>query len=146
MPASIKLLPRQQFVLGLSDGTEIMGQFGTYATSIFGKKRNLSLSEIYKNFLIQKKDDSGNPLIDEEGNPALDVRLHDMIDFIMCALEARARLKGERFTFTDPQLCQWVDDYYNDTGIQNVLITLYAHSVVKDEKKSELNQIPAAAN
>jgi hypothetical protein len=126
--ASLNTLPRQRFELILSDGTIIPGQFGTYATSLFGKKKGLALSEIYKNFLIEK------PEKDADGNPVYDVRLHDMIDFIMCACEAAARLKGERFNFTDAQLCQWADD----TDIPNILITLYGHSVAnKDEKKSQ---------
>jgi hypothetical protein len=131
MAAGLNLLPRQRFELILSDGSIIPGQFGTQSTALFGQRKNFTLSEIYKNFVIEQKD--------EQGNVAYDVRLHDIIEFILCACESAARLKGERFNFTSSQLCQWVDDYTFDTGIPNVLITLYGHSVAqaKDEKKNQ---------
>lgn len=146
MPASLELLPRQQFILGLTDGSQIAGQFGTYATSLFGKKKNLTLIEIKKNFLIEIKNEDGSTKVDDNGNIHYDVRLHDMIDFIMCACESSARQKGERFSFNDIQLCQWVDDYAAESGEQNVLITLYGHSIVKAKEGEKKNTDQPAEN
>lgn len=142
MPANLRLLPRQQFIITLSDGTEINGQFGTYATSLFGKKKNLTLTQIYKHFLIEQKDEQGNVLKNDKDEILYDVRIHDMIDFIMCACESAARLKGDRFNLNDPQLCQWVDDYIAESGDTNVLITLYGHSIARTQKKNQEQQEP----
>jgi hypothetical protein len=125
----LQLLPRQRFILTLSDGIEIPGKFGTTATALFGSRKNLLLSEINQKIISIKNAGSDNV--------EYDLYLQELLDYILCACEAAARETGSRFTFNSAQLGSWADDYYYETKEPNVLIKLFSHSFPQYEKKNQ---------
>lgn len=126
MPAKLELLPRKCFLLTLSDGTEVKGQFGTWALARFGQRKKLSLSKI----------------IDLFDDP----QTMDIIEFVLCAIEYKERESGKPLFMNELKFCAWIDDYAADTGVSGVLMTLWAHSnstdtpeLPEDKKKVEGN-------
>jgi len=63
-----------------------------------------------------------------------------VVEYVLCAVEYAARKKGEAFSFTDVQACDWIDQI---GGMQSLnFISLFNHSgdeaaPVDDEKKTE---------
>lgn len=138
MAASLKLLPRKEFIITLENGDEVNGQFGTWALKRFGDKRNVGLSGIIDSILKEKKNPDGTAVL-IEGEKQYDISINDMIDLIVCACEYKARQAGKKFTFDDLQFCKWMDDYTFETKEEGVLAKLYLHSssLESEEKKSE---------
>lgn len=148
MPASLELLPRKEFILTLSDGSTIPGKFGTWALKRFGDKRNMGLAQLAEAFVKQRKNVDGSPMFQknekDEDVPVYDISMNDMIDYIICACEYKARLSNEKtFTFNEVTFCNWVDDYTMDTNEDGVIMKLYSHAT-SSEKKS--NDNPPADN
>lgn len=140
MPAGLQLLPRKEFIITLEDGTQVPGQFGTWALKKFSDKRNMGLSEVIQTFLKQRKNTDGSLMVDENNEPIYDLSLTDSIDFIICACEYKARINNEKnFTFNEVLFCKWIDDYTYATGEVGVLMKLYAHSA-SEQKKTESNE------
>lgn len=86
--AKVDLLPRKEFDITLDDGTLIKGQFGTWAMKRYCDKNKLSLGE------------AGTAL----------TTLGGLIDFMLCAVEYKARQGGTAFSYTDIHACQWIDE------------------------------------
>lgn len=116
----LDLLPRKVFELTLEDGTVIQGQFGTWALSRFGEKKNLGLSQMLDFFRN-------------------DAKLKDMLDFVLCAIEYKERESKKPLTFDDMKLCKWLDDYTEETGEEGTLSKLFNHASPDDksEKKTD---------
>lgn len=112
--ASLDLLPRKEFTLTLSDGSQVSGQFGTWALSRLGQKRKLSLTKL-------------NELLSND--PPLDA----LIDYVICAIEYKSREAKSPVIFSDVQLCTWMDDY-NDGALEKLLV--HSGGEATDEKKS----------
>lgn len=119
MTASLTLLPRKEFELTLKDGAKVQGQFGVWSLKRFGEKKKLGLTKVMELF-------------------GEDASLGDMIDFVLCAVEYKDRQANRPVSMTDVSLCQWFDDYTEDTGEAGVLMMLFAHSGSenKEQKKS----------
>ncbi len=81
MSATINLLPRKEFEITLEDGTVIKGQFGTWALKRFCDKINCELEDIGERFKKPK--------------------IGDIFEFLLAAVEYRARLKGDPFSYND---------------------------------------------
>lgn len=87
MSAKLNLLPRKEFEITLSDKTVIKGQFGTWAIKRFCDRRKISFTQISENF-----------------------DLDHIVDMILCAVEYLARKQKQPFSFTDIDVCDWIDD------------------------------------
>lgn len=117
MSATVNLLPRKEFEITLEDGTVIKGQFGTWALKRFCDKNKVGLNE------------AGTAL----------QTLGGIIDYLLCAVEYKARLGGDPFSFSDIHACQWADQM---GGIDSPDFTaLIKHSQDEtaggDEKKTD---------
>lgn len=124
--ANLHTLPRKAFTLVLADGSEVPGQFGTWALMRLGQKRKLSLVKLGELF------------------SSSDISLDLMIDLILCAVEYSVREMGKPLSFNDRDLCKWIDD----TKDPNALSTLFSHSGSEDteEKKSDPEQLSSGQN
>jgi len=138
MGANLQLLPRKEFAICLSDGTEIKGKFGTWAMKRFCDKRNIGLTQMMQRFTIEQKNPDGSAVVDQQGNIIYDIALSEVIDLILCAIEYAARRENKKFTLTDVQFCDWMDEYMHDTGESGVIAKIYLHSL--DEQKKSENQ------
>ena len=92
--AKVDLLPRKESDITLNDGTLIKGQFGTWAMKRYCDKNKLSLGE------------AGTAL----------TALGGLIDFMLCAVEYKARQAGTAFSYTDINACQWIDEMGGMSG------------------------------
>lgn len=136
MPASIEFLPRKEFHITFADGRQINGQFSTWTLSRFCEKRNVGIGGVDDILLRKVKNNDGSDKLDGEGNQVYDLRIQDIVDFILCAIEYSCRKRNDKFTLTDVDFCSWLDDYKEDTGQDGILVKIYQHSA-SVEKKSE---------
>ena len=123
MTANLNLLPRKEFELVLVDGSVVPGQFGTWALNRFGQKRKIGLKELQTMFYKPGAD--GENVAD----PGYDV----IIDYILAAIEYKARQAGKLYDFNELKLCKWADDTYDPTAI----FTVFAHSASADERPDD---------
>ncbi len=114
----IKLLPRKEFEITLSEGTIIKGQFGTWALKKFCDDRKLDLASASLELTT----------------------LGGIIDYLLAAVEYTARKNKTAFSYTDIQASEWIDEM---GGIDSADFTaLIKHSgdenaATTDEKKTE---------
>lgn len=111
MPATVNLLPRKCFEIALEDGTIIKGQFGTWALKRFCDKGGLTLGEAEEKLR----------------------GISGIIDYILCAVEYVSRQNKESFSYTDMNVCQWVDDIGGHNS--EAFLKLIGHTV--DENNTE---------
>lgn len=116
--ATLNLLPRKKFEIVLESGEIIRGQFGTWATFRFCKKKGVGLEDLYTILTSLKID--------------------DVVDFVLCAIEQTAREEGMPFTATDVDLCKWTDEMGGSIG--SGLISIFNHYGSDDEKKSTVKE------
>lgn len=114
MAATLNLLPRKKFEIVLEDKT-ISGQFGTWALFRFCKKRGVGLEGLYD--ALSK------------------LEIDSIVDFVLCAIEQSCRERGESFTYTDVDLCKWIDDM--EGTMASGLIAIFNHYGSDEEKKSQ---------
>lgn len=122
MQATINLLPRKVFEITLEDGTKIEGQFGTWALKRFCDKLKVSLTEAQ-----QRLNNIG---------------LTEVCEYILAAVEQKARQEGKPFSYNDVHCCAWIDEL-GGMGSDKFL-DLFNHAssdiAATEEKKTELNQ------
>jgi len=118
MSANLKLLPRKEFEITLSDGTTVKGKFGTWSLQRFGDKKKMGLKQIIESFSSEMK-------------------LSDMLDFIVCAVEYVEQREKKPPFFNTMILCEWIDDYTAVSGNDGVITTLFTHSSSSDEMEGE---------
>jgi len=114
---TLTLLPRKTFIITLDDGTEIKGQYSTWALKRFCDHLNCTLSQLFEKLK----------------EPTLDI----MFMYILSALEYSARIEKKPFSYTDVNISQWIDDMEGN-AIDN-LVVIFNHSADQDlneEKKS----------
>lgn len=113
--AKLDLQPRKVFTLTLVSGKQITGQFGTYALKRFCDK-------------------SGIPLKDAQS------RLTDLsgfADYLLCAVEYICRKEKQPFSYTDVDVCEWIDEMGGVSGdLFYKLIEHTADENVEEEKKT----------
>jgi hypothetical protein len=128
MPATLNLLPRKVFEIKREDGTVITGQYSLWSVKRFCDKKSLTLSQL------------------ETYLSAQNITMDDMCLLILCAVEYVSRKNKHGFSFTDIDVCDWIDEL---GGLQSDNYTmLMAHARTEDsteqtenseEKKSPLN-------
>lgn len=117
----ITKLPRKAFEINLPDGKVIAGQFGTWCLKRFCDRSKCTLDEVQERL---KK-------------PSLD----DLCNFLLSAVEQTARETGNSFSYTDVNVCNWIDQM---GGLSSVpLQELFSHSSsdipsTDEEKKTVL--------
>lgn len=139
MPAAIEFLPRKEFRITFADGRQLNGQFSTWTLSRFCEKRDVGIGGIDEIFLRKVKDQNGDYKLDANGEQVYDLRIKDIVDYILCAIEYSQRKINAPFKLTDVQFCEWLDDYKEATGEDGIMVKIYQHSATasKEEKKSE---------
>ena len=119
--AELTLLPRKEFEILTNEGEKIKGQFGTWALKRFCDKQKYSIKQ------------AGDKL----GDPSLG----DVIEYLLSAIEHSARKTGTQFSYTDVQICDWIDQLGGWQG--GTFVKLFNHSadespeVDDGEKKTE---------
>lgn len=120
--ADINLLPRKEFEIVLNDGTIIPGKYCTWAMKRFGDKKGYSLKQL------------------EEITSADKMSFDDACTILLCSIEYMSRKNGKPFSWTDVNLCDWIDEL---GGLMSEkVMRLFAHAQdeyneSKEEKKSE---------
>jgi hypothetical protein len=112
MAAKLNLLHRKEFELTLSDGKIIKGQFGTWAIKRFCDKKKITFVQLS----IMKPEDYS---------------FEHIVEMILCAVEHTARKEKQAFSFTDLDVCGWIDDMEGGLGGAD-LINLFNHSGSED--------------
>lgn len=121
--AKLDLLPRKEFVITLDSG-EIKGKYSLWAIKRFCDKKGLSLMELQQRLTAEKS------------------TMDDVIQTILCAVEHSQREAGKPFSYSDFDVCNWIEEL---GGIQSEnFLKLQAHAYVEegDEKKSPIDQSP----
>ncbi len=116
MSATINLLPRKEFEITLEDGTVIKGQFGTWALKRFCDKINCELEDIGERFKKPK--------------------IGDIFEFLLAAVEYRARLKGDPFSYNDVHAGDWIDQLGGPEAPEFARLFNHAADGAKEEKKT----------
>ena len=118
--ATIRLLPSQEFEITLIDDTVIKGRFNTWALGIFCEKKGLTLRA------------AGELLI----NPSL----FDMLDYILSAVESKARDTGSPFSYNNVHAGSWVDQLGGIQGPEFTKLFNHASGEQTEQKKTEGEQ------
>ena len=119
---SINLLPRKEFEI-LCDGKTIPGKFGTWSAKRFSDIKKLTLKQL-------------GAYLDQE------LQLGDVVLNILCAVEYACRRSKVPFTYTEMDVCEWIDEM---GGVHSdMFLELCSHArselaEVEDEKKNSLN-------
>lgn len=114
--ATLNTLPRKEFEITLDDGTIIKGQFGTWALKRFCDKRGYTLQQLQDAFTSN-------------------ISMSDILEFVLCAVEQKARQTGETFSFTDVHAGMWLDELGGMNGEK--FSKLFNHARDESEKKTE---------
>lgn len=115
--ASINLLLRKEFEITLNDGSVIKGQFGTWALRRYCDKMGYTLKT------------AGEHL----GDPGIG----DILEYILAAVEYKARQTGAPFSFTDVHVGSWIDELGGITGVDFVKLFNHSGEEQTEQKKTE---------
>lgn len=121
--ATLNLLPRKEFEITLDDSTIIKGQFGTWALKRMCDKRGYATLQALRDALTDS------------------IGMTDIIEFVLCAVEQKARQTGAAFSYTDVHCGQWLDEI---GGINSENFgKLFIHA--KDEIEKKTIEMPPLA-
>ncbi len=115
--ATIKLLPRKEFEITLEDDTVIKGQFGTWALRRYCDKMGYTLKS------------AGEHL----GDPGIG----DILEYILAAVEGKARATGAAFSYNDVHVGAWIDELGGITSPDFVRLFNHSGEEQGTEKKTE---------
>lgn len=121
--AKVNLLPRKEFEIVLDDGQIVNGKYGIWAVKRFCDKKGLSLQQMIESL---------------GGKQSLD----DVVETILCAVEYSCRKVGKGFTYTDIDVCEWIEAMGGFAGEEFRRLTDHAGSEdVEVQKKSQVDLV-----
>lgn len=120
----INLLPRKEFEIILDDKT-VKGKYGTWSGKRFCDIKGLTLPELFEYL--------------KRGSSFDDVCLQ-----ILCAVEYSCRKDGKPFSYTDIDVCEWIDEMGGIVSEDFKKLCLHASD--EQEKKSLTDDQPSGGN
>lgn len=113
--AKLNLLPRKEFEIVLDDGKVISGKYGTWAVKRYCDKKGLSLVKLAEKISVDQTFD-------------------DLCEVILCAVEYSCRVNKKEFTYTDVDVCEWIDELGGVLGDDYLRLAAHAGSVDEEKK------------
>jgi hypothetical protein len=119
--ATLNLLPRKEFEITLISGEVIKGKYSLWAVKRFCDKKGLSLKELQQRLTSEK------------------TTFDDVIETVLCAVEHSQRENKKPFTYTDFDVCSWIEELGGMTSENYKLLQGHAASEMEEseEKKTE---------
>jgi hypothetical protein len=125
--AKINLLPRKEFEIALDDNTVIKGQFGTWALKRMCDKLKCKLYELQSKF--EQKNEKGDLV-------PVDIEVY--LEFLLSAVEQKARQDKAPFSYTDVDAGMWIDQLGG--RMSKNMADIFDHSTDKVEQKKTESQ------
>jgi hypothetical protein len=116
----LKILPDKGFELVLEDGKIIAGRYSYWAEKRFAAKHKLSIIQLGDLF----SQDNINKLTPEQ-----------VVDIALCSVEYMCRSNKEPFTYTDIDMCNWMEKMSAQDCSR-----LISHFVISEEVLEELKK------
>ena len=113
--ASLNLLPRKSFEILLDDKSVVRGQYSLWSVKRYCDLKKLSLAQLEEQLSIE--------------NIALD----DIVKLVLCAVEYTSRKENKGFSYTDVNVCDWIEELGGITSENYHL--LIGHAKSEDESK-----------
>jgi hypothetical protein len=114
----LELLPRKEFEFTLDSGQKVLGRYNTWAIKRFCDKKKISLSQLIS-------------LLREET-----LTLDYIVEMILCSIEYVVRRNKEPFTYTDLDVCDWIDEMGGMGSEMYLSLINHLGSDQEEEKKS----------
>lgn len=123
--ASLNLLPRKSFEILLDDKSVVRGQYSLWSVKRYCDKKKLSLAQL------------------EEQLNIANISLDDIVMLILCAVEYTSRKSKEGFSYSDVDVCDWIEQLGGISSDNYQALIGHARteddSPVSEEKKSQLD-------
>ena len=117
--AEIVLLPRKSFEIVLDDKSVVRGQYSLWSVKRYCDLKKLSLAQL------------------EDQLSAENIALDDIVKLILCAVEYTYRKENKGFSYTDVNVCDWIEELGGITSEKYQSLIGHARSEDSTEESGE---------